>query len=107
MAVALTGPDITSDPGPANLGVPVVQAQLGGNAIEIIESHSSRWLFDCVRHRLLRLPRGIELDVSVLALPWQAYVDVRLDDDGNGVVVTLAGGGRLRLDARESHPASS
>ena len=107
MAVALTGPDTTTDPSPAHLGLPVVRARLGGSSIEIIESHTSRWLFDCARRRLLRLPRGIKLDVSVLALPWQEYTTVRLDDSRTRVVVTLASGGRLRLDARESHPASS
>jgi len=100
--VALTGPETTTDPGPGDLGVAVVLAEVGGNPIEILESHSTRWLFDRARRRLLRLPRDLELDVSVLAMPWQSYTAVRPDDHGNGVVVTLAGGGLLRLQANRS-----
>jgi hypothetical protein len=35
----------------------------------------------------------------VLALPWQRYAHVTLDDDGSGVVVTLDDEGLLRLHA--------
>jgi hypothetical protein len=97
--VALTGQEASTSAGPGDLGVPVARAHLGGSSIEIVESRTTRWLFDRGRRRLLRLPRDLALDVSVLAMPWQSYTAVRLDDDGNGVVVTLAGGALLRLDA--------
>ncbi|HEX6312358.1 MAG TPA: hypothetical protein VF152_12135 [Acidimicrobiia bacterium] len=100
--MALTGPEADTARGPAHLGVPVARAQLGGSVIEIVESRTTRWLFDRDRRRMLRLPREVDLDVGVLALPWQPYTAVRLDDDGTGVVVTLAGGGLLRLGAVES-----
>jgi hypothetical protein len=32
-------------------------------------------------------------------MPWKRYTQVSLDDDGAGVVVTLDGGGLLRLHA--------
>jgi hypothetical protein len=104
--VRVTGPEITTNPGPGGLGVPVVAAHVGGNPIEILESHSTRWLFDRARRRLLRLPRDLELDVSVLAMPWQSYTAVRLDDHDSGVVVTLAGGGLLRLHVHRSGSAA-
>jgi hypothetical protein len=79
--------------------VRVARAVIGGNHIEIVEARTTRWLFDRARRRFLRLPRASELNVGVLALPWQSYADLTLDDDGGGVVVTLDSGGRLRLHA--------
>lgn len=94
-----------TEPGPAHgrgRSVSVARADVGGNPIEIVESSTSRWLFDRARRRFLRLPRDLELDVSVLALPWQQYSHVNLDDDGGDVVVTLADGGLVRLETSGS-----
>jgi len=79
--------------------VRVGRALIGGRPIEIVEARTTRWLFDRARRRFMRLPRATELDVGVLALPWQHYSDLTLDDDGGGVVVTLDDGGLLRLHA--------
>jgi len=79
--------------------VRVTRALIGGNPIEIVEARTTRWLFDRARRRFLRLPRASELNVGVLALPWQPYADLALDDDGGGVIVTLDDGGLLRLHA--------
>lgn len=82
--------------------VPTTRVQLGGNSIDIVESPTTRWLFDQARRRFLRVPRDLVLDVGVLAMPWKRYTQVSLDDDGTGVVVTLDGGGLLRLHALPS-----
>ena len=79
--------------------VRVARALVGGRPIEIVEARTTRWLFDRARRQFIRLPRGTELDVGVLALPWQPYAHVTLDDDGSGVVVTLDDEGLLRLHA--------
>ncbi|MGH9030801.1 MAG: hypothetical protein ACRDY4_01220 [Acidimicrobiia bacterium] len=75
------------------------RTDIGGRQIEIVESATTRWLFEPAERRFLRLPRGTALDVSVLAMPWQPYVDRRPADDGRGVVVTLVSGGLLRLNS--------
>jgi hypothetical protein len=79
--------------------VHVARALIGGRLIEIVEARTTRWLFDRTRRRFLRVPRDTQLDVGVLALPWQRYTHVTLDGDGGGVVVTLDGEGLLRLHA--------
>ena len=79
--------------------VRVARALIGGNPIEIVEARTTRWLFDRARRRFMRLPRATQLDVGVLALPWQSYAHLTLDDDGSSVVVTLDGEGLLRLHA--------
>jgi hypothetical protein len=88
------------DPGPLE-GVPVARTQLGGRSIDVVESHTTRWLFDRDRRRLLRLPRDVDLDVGVLALPWQRYTDVTAAGE-RSLLVTLDDGARLHLNSRSS-----
>jgi hypothetical protein len=79
--------------------VRVARALIGGRLIEIVEARTTRWLFDRTRQRFMRLPRDTDLDIGVLALPWQPYAHLTLDRDGGGVIVTLDGEGLFRLHA--------
>jgi hypothetical protein len=72
-------------------------AIVGGVLIEILESRTTRWLFDRTRKCFLRLPTEVAVDASVLGLPWRAYQE--LDLNGRDALVTLNAAGTRRLRA--------
>jgi hypothetical protein len=75
----------------------VRQVEVGGNAIDVVDSAGGRWLLDTERQRFARLPDGRPIDASILALPWAPWSTLEWDPRDGAFVLVLDRGGRRRL----------
>jgi hypothetical protein len=68
--------------------LPTRRMLIGPACVEILDSGPTRWVFDLARHRFGCVPHDIDLDATVLQIPWRQYERLEPTLDGRGIVVT-------------------
>ena len=79
--------------------IDVDSMQLAGNAVQVIESCNSTWIFDAERGRFRRAPRGSAIDVPAPDHEWDDYFGLELLPDSGAFVVRLNEAGTRLLRA--------
>jgi hypothetical protein len=73
----------------ARAGLGVLEVEVGGSAVCVLESCNSVWLFDPARRRFRRVPRGARLDMPSTESDWTVYYRLDLDPASGAFSVGL------------------